>query len=101
MDFTDLDLQGDNISSGSNKATLFETFALMDKSGSVLAVLNRSYPDDDDFIWTYNLSDALFDGTTLNLDTYFTAALNLTQGTSISVGNSPEKVANVRICGES
>jgi cysteine-rich repeat protein len=100
VQFTDLDLQGDEIKSGSKRGTLFETFKLMDDNNNVLDTLDDNDSQDDNFTWTKSLSNGLFGSSDLTLKTKFTAEVKLTKGSPLKVSNSKEAIKNVKICGD-
>lgn len=99
MNFTDLDLQGDTITSGSNVATLYETFTLMDANNNVLATLNSSSEYNDNFTWSIAIPDNLISDNSLSLKARFTSTTTLTQGTSMSLTNTQEGVQDISLCG--
>ncbi len=99
IDFDDLDLQGDTIYSGSNTATLFETFGLYDVNGNQIAYLDSSYGQDDNFSWSTSIDKNLITNNTLTLRARVTSTVTLTKGTSMTIGNSSEELRNISLCG--
>jgi len=100
IEFVDLDLHGDSIRSGENRGTLTETFTLLDENNNVLATLDDSHPDDDNFIWETSISENLIQGNSLSLIAKFTANVTLTRGDELRVTNSSEGIKNISLCGE-
>ncbi len=99
INFSDLDLHGDTVTSGSNTATLFETFTLYDTSGNQLAYLDSSYGSDDNFTWSTPIDKDLIIDNTLHLRARMTATVTLTTGSSITLQNTIEGMSDISICG--
>ncbi len=99
MHFTDLDLTGDTITSGSTQATLFETFTLMDSNNNVIATLDSSSGYNDNFNWSVDIPDDLIVNNSLSLKARFTSTVTLLQGSSLSITNSSESVEDISFCG--
>jgi cysteine-rich repeat protein len=100
IQFTDLDLQGDEIRDGSKRGTLYETFKLWDESNNLLGELDETDPQDDNFTWNKSLPDSLFGSSNLTLKSKLTAELELTKNSPLSVTNSKESIKNIKICGD-
>ena len=100
IDFNDLDLYTDYISSGGNEATFVETFTLRNEMGETVAILDGSHHQDGNFNWIYDLPNGSFDGEEFTLYVTFNTHLELTQGNGLQVTNTIEGMFNISICGE-
>jgi cellulose synthase/poly-beta-1,6-N-acetylglucosamine synthase-like glycosyltransferase len=99
LNFSDLDLHGDTVSSGSNTATLFETFKLYDANNNQLASLDSSYGSDDNFSWSMPIDKNLIINNSLTLRARMTATVTLKSGTTITLVNTNEGISDISICG--
>ncbi len=99
MHFTDLDLTGDTITSGSNVVTLYETFSLMDSNGNVLTTLNSSSGYNDNFDWSFAIPNNLIVDNSLTLKARLTSATTLTSGSGLTLTNTQEGIQSISLCG--
>jgi len=96
MNFTDLDLKGD-LGTGYR---LDEAFTLMDKDGNTLVSLGASNSKEDNFVWTYPLSDGLFTGNSaVLLKSRYNAKVTLLSGSSVTVTKTVDSTINIQLCG--
>ncbi len=100
IEFTDLDLHTDIISSGGNIVEFKESLMLMDSDGKILYELNEQSEQDGDFTWTYNISDNYISTGEMQLTARVSASLALIQGNGISATNTMEYMKNISITGE-
>ncbi|MBT8270066.1 MAG: hypothetical protein HKO96_09700 [Flavobacteriaceae bacterium] len=108
IDFKDLDLHTDVLTSGSNVVEFKETFILMDSGGKIIAELNENHESDGDFTWEYEIPDYVItevdyndpyeDG--LTLYARIGASLNLTNGNGVTVKNTIESIENMTLSGD-
>lgn len=100
MDFIDLDLQGDYLSSGWKRLNLFETFKLYDAGDNLLDTLDDNDEEDDDFSYSISIADDLVSDNSLTLTGEIGATITLTRGSSLTVSNAEEGIENISLCGE-